>query len=194
MGRRPIMEMVQQLFKLQISLRFSVGLSVCPLVLLFLPCCPCHCPVFTPHFFPIPLCCSLLNPCYDYLSYLPGERTNSIRGTCLPNALPLSVLAICGAASPTTLSPARSISTESSSVLPCWSSLQAVELSQAVAGPSPALALYCSRADGPSGLPTVLSSLWDILRPLLVLCLPPLFFLWFVSVSLSPCICVCVLF
>lgn len=47
---------------------------------------------------------SSLKPCHQHLSYLPGGSANSIRGTCLTNALPLSVsvsftaLAICGVA------------------------------------------------------------------------------------------------
>lgn len=77
MGRRPIMEMIQQLFKLQISLSFYVATLW---VLLFLVCPP-----------PPPFYCPFLKPCHYYLSYLPEERANSIRGTCLTNALPLSL-------------------------------------------------------------------------------------------------------
>lgn len=74
MGRRPIMEMIQQLFMLQISLSFSVASLLGPLSLsLCLP--PCLYPLY----------------CHSYLSYLPGERANSIRGTWRTNALPLSV-------------------------------------------------------------------------------------------------------
>ncbi|CAB1433355.1 unnamed protein product [Pleuronectes platessa] len=72
------------------------------------------------------------------------ERTNRIRGTCLTNALPLSVglsvsfftLPICGAGGCSPLSPVRSISTQWSSTLPCWSPLQAVGLTQAGVGSS----------------------------------------------------------
>lgn len=87
-GRRPIMEMIQQLFKLQISFRFSVRSPVSLCLSFF--------------FFFLKL--SSLKPCHQHLSYLPGGSANSIRGTCLTNALPLSVsvsftaLAICGVA------------------------------------------------------------------------------------------------
>ena len=108
MGRRPMMEMVQQLFKLQISHSFSGGSYIFLLVFLFFlffslfltgsnpnPN-PWPCPLYPPT-----VSCRFLNLCHLCLPYVPGDSSNSIRGTCLTNVLPLSVSfhasTICGA-------------------------------------------------------------------------------------------------
>ncbi|KAK5856727.1 hypothetical protein PBY51_008303 [Eleginops maclovinus] len=110
-GRRPIMEAIQKLFKLQISLSFSAASQSAP------PCLACPYSVHPP-----PLLFILSSLCHWYLSYPPGGRANRIRGTCLTNALPLSV-SPCPSHlwSYSPLSPERSISVPWSFPLPCWS-------------------------------------------------------------------------
>lgn len=124
-GRRPIMEMIQQLFKLQISLSFCVATLR---VLLFLVC-----PLFlrpSPPFY-----CHLVKPCQYYLSYLPEERANCIRGTCLTNALPLSLWLSLPSVELLAWLPASYCVINIHTVVVCLSSLQVVELSQNVVGP-----------------------------------------------------------
>lgn len=147
MGTQPIMEMVQQLFRLLITLRYSVPISNGAAISHYLASCLVCSLCLSPFFSRSPI----TPPCHYCLSYLPGERANSIRGTGPPPAslmhflsLPvsLSLSQPCpsvglAARLPTFSYPMRSISTQSSSTLPCWLSLQAVEPRQTVVGPSP---------------------------------------------------------